>query len=217
MTKRIMKQPSIARRLAAAVRFRDSPTYWEDRYAAGGTSGPGSYGHQARYKADFINDFVRENAITSVVEFGCGDGNQLALAEYPRYLGIDVAPSAVERCIKSFRQDVSKSFMAYDARVFADRARFLRAELALSLDVLFHLVEDAVFDAYMRALFNAADRFVIIYARDQEVRDPGRHVRWRRFRPWIDTNAEGWELLRLEPAPLAEYQDFHVFARMTLE
>jgi hypothetical protein len=212
-----MKQGNIARRLAAAIRFRGSQSYWEDRYAAGGTSGAGSYGQQARYKADFINNFVRENAVSSVVEFGCGDGNQLALAEYPRYLGIDVASSAVERCIRSFRQDGTKSFMAYDARVFADRARFVRAELALSLDVLFHLVEDATFEAYLRALFNAADRFVIIYARDQEAHDPGRHVRWRRFRPWVDTNIVGWEFLRLEPAPLAEYQDFHVFARMNSE
>ncbi|HZT94452.1 MAG TPA: class I SAM-dependent methyltransferase [Gaiellaceae bacterium] len=212
-----MRQRNLRRRVAAALRFRSSHAYWEDRYAAGGTSGPGSYAAQARYKADFLNRFVRENRIASVVEFGCGDGNQLALAEYPRYLGLDVAASAVKRCIETFRHDGSKSFMACDLRFVADRARFLHAELGLSLDVVFHLVEDDVFEAYMHGLFAASDRFVVIYASDREARDLGRHVRWRTFTPWIEKSVTGWELLRLEPAPIAEYQDFHVFRRVGTE
>lgn len=202
------------KRVVAAIRFRDSRSYWEDRYGAGGTSGAGSYDAQAEYKADFLNRFVRENAIDSVIELGCGDGNQLVLAEYPRYLGLDVAPSAVRLCIDRFVNDGSKSFMSYDGRAFADDARFLHADLALSLDVVFHLVEDHVFEAYMHALFNAADRFVVVYSRDEEAPDPGRHVRWRKFTPWIEQNIAGWELAGLERAPSPEYQDFHVFARV---
>jgi hypothetical protein len=212
-----VKRTTAVGRVAAAIRFRNSESYWENRYAAGGTSGPGSYGLQARYKADFINQFVRDNAVSSVVEFGCGDGNQLGLAEYPTYLGIDVAPQAVKRCIESFRHDSSKSFVTCDVRAFADSARFLHADLALSLDVVFHLVEDEVFEPYMHALFNAADRFVIIYSNDREARDPGRHVRWREFTPWIERNVTGWERSCLEPAPLAEYQDFHVFSRVAVD
>jgi SAM-dependent methyltransferase len=212
-----MKPGATIGKLAAAVRFRNSQSYWERRYQAGGTSGPGSYALQAQYKADFLNRFVEENAVASVIELGCGDGNQLGLAAYPRYLGIDVAASAVSRCIESFGHDSSKSFVTFDLRAFADPARFLHADLALSLDVIFHLVEDEVFEAYMHALFNAADRFVIIYARDREARDPGRHVRWRKYTPWIERNIAGWKLERVEPAPLAEYQDFHVFARVGAE
>ena len=202
-------------RFAATVRFRDSKSYWNNRYVARGTSGVGSYELQARYKADYVNRFVRENAVGSVIEFGCGDGNQLALAEYPRYVGIDVAGPAIRRCIESFRDDPTKSFMAYDATAFADEARFLHADLALSLDVVFHLVEDDVYEAYMRALFNAADRFVIIYARDRD-ESPAlkRHVRWREFTPWVEQNVTGWKLGQIEPPPVAEYQDFHVFTRV---
>jgi hypothetical protein len=202
-------------RFAAALRFRNSQSYWRNRYTAGGTSGVGSYSLQARYKADFINSFVRENTLTSVIELGCGDGSQLGLAEYPLYLGLDVATPAIERCIELFRDDPSKSFMACDLRAFADHARFLHADVALSLDVVFHLVEDDVYEAYMHALFNAADRFVIIYARDRDEAPAfKRHVRWRKFTPWIEKNVSGWELSRLERAPLSEYQDFHVFARV---
>lgn len=201
-------------RFAATVRFRDSKSYWNNRYVARGTSGVGSYALQARYKADYVNRFVQENEIGSVIEFGCGDGNQLGLASYPRYIGIDVAGPAIKRCIESFGHDPTKSFMAYDASAFADRARFLHADLALSLDVVFHLVEDDVYEAYMQALFNAADRFVVIYSRDRD-ESPAlkRHVRWREFTPWIEKNVADWRLVHIEPAPVTEYQDFHVFTR----
>ena len=201
-------------RFAGAIRFRNSASYWKSRYVAGGTSGVGSYSLQARHKADFLNAFVQENAIAGVIEFGCGDGNQLGLADYPLYLGIDIAGPAIKRCIESFGHDSSKSFMTCDLGAFADRARFLHADLALSLDVVFHLVEDDVFEAYMHALFNAADRFVIIYARDRdEAPALKRHVRWRKFTPWVERNVRGWTLSRVDPAPQPEYQDFHVFAR----
>ena len=201
-------------RFAATVRFRDSKSYWNNRYVARGTSGVGSFAVQARYKADYVNRFVRENAIGSVIEFGCGDGNQLGLAEYPRYIGLDVAAPAIKRCIESFHADSTKSFMMYDGSAFADQARFLHADLALSVDVIFHLVEDDVYEAYMRAIFNAADRFVVIYARDRD-ESPAlkRHVRWREFTPWIEQNVAGWRLSQVDPGPSAEYQDFHVFTR----
>ncbi len=202
-------------RFVATIRFRDSRSYWNSRYAARGTSGVGSYALQARYKADYLNRLVEENAVTSVVEFGCGDGSQLSLANYPRYLGIDIAGQAIRRCIESFGGDKTKSFVAYDLRAFADPSRFIHADLALSLDVVFHLVEDDVYEAYMGALFNAADRFVVIYARDRD-ESPAlkRHVRWREFTPWVERNATGWRLTQVEPGPSAEYQDFHVFTRV---
>jgi hypothetical protein len=205
-------------RFAATIRFRDSRSYWKSRYAAGGTSGVGSYSLQARYKAEFLNTFVQENLVASVIEFGCGDGSQLGLADYRQYLGIDIAGQAIRHCIESFQHDETKSFMAYDARAFADPARFIHADLALSLDVVFHLVEDDVYEAYMRALFNAADRFVVIYARDRD-ESPAlkRHVRWREFTPWIEKNIAGWRLSQVEPAPSAEYQDFHVFTRVGVD
>ena len=38
-------------------------------------------------------------------------GNQLALADYPRYLGIDRSPTAVRRCIARVRGEPTKSFL----------------------------------------------------------------------------------------------------------
>lgn len=73
-----------------------SAAYWEQRYRAGGHSGAGSYGRLAAFKADFLNALIRDNAIATAtaIEFGCGDGNQLALLDIPDYVGLDIAPAA---------------------------------------------------------------------------------------------------------------------------
>ena len=57
----------------------ESPAYWENRYAIGQYSGSRSHGSFAVHKAGVIDDFIRSRSIESVIEFGCGDGNQLGL------------------------------------------------------------------------------------------------------------------------------------------
>lgn len=81
--------------LRQRVGFHGSARYWELNYARGGTSGPGSYYASAEAKATFLNEFVRARDVRSVIEFGCGDGNQLSLADYPSYIGLDVSRSAL--------------------------------------------------------------------------------------------------------------------------
>ena len=76
----------------------DSGRYWEQRYLSGDNSGSGSYNRLAQFKAEVLNDFVEKNNVSEVVEWGCGDGNQLKLAKYPRYTGFDVSQKAVDIC-----------------------------------------------------------------------------------------------------------------------
>jgi hypothetical protein len=170
--------------------FPGSRAYWERRYAAGGDSGVGSYGRFAEFKAEVINAFVTEHAVQSVIELGCGDGHQLSLANYPRYLGFDVSETALRRCRERFAGDPTRSFEPME------HYRGQRAELALSLDVLYHLVEDPVFEDYLRTLFGAAERYVIIYSSDTDERPPdgAAHVRHRRFSRWIEQHLRDWTL-----------------------
>ena len=175
--------------------FVDSSQYWNERYQQGATSGTGSYGRLAAFKAEVINSLVREYGLKTVIESGCGDGNQLELAEYPSYLGLDVSPVAVARCSERFKGDDTKAF-----KLVGDYAGET-AELALSLDVIFHLVEDDVFDGYMRALFGAATRYVVIYSSNFEAK-PGTlppHVRHRVFTEWVRQNADEWCLVKHLP------------------
>lgn len=178
--------------VARVAKLAGSQAYWQRRYEVGGDSGSGSYGENAEFKAAVLNEFVAEQRVDSVIEFGCGDGNQLALAHYPRYLGLDVSERAVALCRERFNGDSTKSFA-----LLGDYTGE-RAELSLSLDVIYHLIEDDVFDAHMDALFAAATRFVIVYATNTTKRASMQraHVRHREFTTWVTAHAPAWELVR---------------------
>jgi hypothetical protein len=164
------------------------------RCATGKMDGPGSYGRLAEFKAEVLNATVEELGIESAIEFGCGDGNQLQLLQVTDYLGFDVSPLAIERCRAGFRDGPGRRFATLEA--YAGE----QADCALSLDVIYHLVEDAVYEDYMRRLFGAARRCVVIYSSDIDKLDGGApHVRHRRFSDWIARHAGEWALLRHLP------------------
>lgn len=162
----------------------EAASYWEGRYATGGTSGDGSYGRLAEFKAATLNAFISEHGVASAIEFGCGDGNQLSLIEYPAYIGLDVSSSAVQRCIARFGEDDTKNFFLYDPACFRDPGALFRADAAISLDVIYHITEDRKFDLYMRQLCEAARRFVIVYSTNFDAPSTG-HVRHREFGRWM--------------------------------
>ena len=71
--------------------------------------------------------------------------------------------------------------------------------------MIYHLIEDGVFTQYMETLFDAAERFVAIYASNDEKLNAllgghVKHVRHRKFTDWIVKNrAADWELLEWVP------------------
>ena len=197
-----------------SVNFSASNKYWDERYRQGGNSGAGSYGRLAHFKAKILNDFVEKNNIKSIVEFGSGDGNQLTLASYPTYLGVDVSEVAVRCCNERFSQDSTKTFLTLE-----DYAGQM-ADLALSLDVVYHLVEDEIYDAYMTMLFDAAQHYVIIYASNEDHQPTTHHVRHRRFTDWVSTKRPSASLVKhipnkfpFNPAKPNEtsFADFYIF------
>jgi SAM-dependent methyltransferase len=205
-----------------APRFKGTSTYWNERYREGGNSGAGSYGPLAQFKAEFLNRFVADNGVRSVIEFGCGDGAQLGLAAYPSYIGLDVSPVAVQTCIRKYAADGAKSFFLYDGTCFADKGGLFSADLALSLDVVYHLIEDAVFEAYMRDLFHAGRRFVIVYSSNHAEVIPNTHVRHRRFTDHVERSFPAWQFVERVPQryPLAQhgeqqgsFADFYIFRK----
>jgi SAM-dependent methyltransferase len=207
-----VRQMSILRQRMA---FSGSASYWEENYAQGLTSGNGSYGELAEGKRVFLNELVRARGVHSVIEFGCGDGHQLSLADYPRYIGLDVSRSAIAMCQRRFAGDRAKSFFLYDGACFTDNAGIFTAELALSLDVIYHLTEDAVYEAYLGHLFTAGQRLVVIYSTDSELGGTAPHVRHRHFTPWVEANCPQWRLTGVTPGPNTELarSDFFVYER----
>jgi hypothetical protein len=196
--------------------FKGSRDYWEKRYSVGGNSGRGSYGELAKYKADILNHFIQEKNISSVMEFGCGDGNQLTLASYPLYTGLDVSATAIQTCIQKFSADTTKSFYLYDSKAFQDHAQRFRSTLCLSLDVVYHLIEWEVYEAYLHDLFETAEKYVIIYAWDVEGVNKV-HVQHRKFSQWIETNKKNWTLIKVNThiPKHAEACDFFFYEKIS--
>ncbi|MDR0723653.1 MAG: class I SAM-dependent methyltransferase [Endomicrobium sp.] len=200
--------------------FRSSE-YWEKRYIDGGNSGAGSYGRVAEFKAEILNNFVNENNIQSVIEFGCGEGNQLLFLNYPKYTGYDVSKTAVALCRNKFIDDKSKQF--YLLNEYHNE----KAELTLSLDVIFHLIENNVFDNYMSLLFSSSERHVIIYSSNKVEYTPAKHVKHRKFTDWIEKNKREWQLIKKIPNRYpgndkdgngnSSFCDFYIFEKITIK
>ena len=193
----------------------DSKEYWENRYRYHGNSGAGSYGKLAEFKAEIINEFINEHNINNVIEFGCGDGNQLNLFNIKNYLGFDVSDTIIKFCQDKFFDNPSYKFKNMS------EYRGEKAELTLSLDVIYHLIEDNVFNDYMNKLFYSATKYVIIYASNKN-EEHYIHVKHRKFTDWIENNKKEWKLIKHIPNKYpydinkigeSSFADFYIFAK----
>lgn len=175
------------------VEFQNSYQYWVDRYETNGDSGSGSYGRLAHFKAKILNDIVKNYNITTIVELGCGDGNQLTLAKYPNYTGYDISPKAIEICKAKFKKDKTKNFHLLTTPLLENEIEV--AQLTISLDVIFHLIEERVFSDYLLSLFKSSKEYVVIYS-SNENKLIASHVESRKFTDWIDKNIDHkWVLI----------------------
>lgn len=193
--------------------------YWEQRYRLGRSSGAGSEGAEGRYKADYLSQFCAEHDITSVIDWGCGDGQVLELARFPegiKYVGVDVSPTIVQRMTEKFTSPYSfftaaeylESIGQLDKRMQADTPHKinrhpLQFTLALSMDVLFHLPSDEDYHEYLSCLFGSASQFVVIYSTNYAGGRTDRHVYRRGFTPDIADRFPEWKLTTVE-SPLRE-------------
>lgn len=202
----------------------DSAKYWEERYKKGGNSGAGSYGRLALFKAKIVNNFISKNNIKLVLELGCGDGNQLSLLKIPRYIGLDVSRNCINSCQKIFAKDKRKSFILYQPNQPIDGLVNLKADLTLSLDVIYHLVEDRIYHQYMNNLFSTSRKYTIIYSSNTDSQNliQPQHIKHRNFTHWVDQNTTGWQLVKIinNNFPLLKNEDeesvsdFYIFQKV---
>jgi len=204
------------KRLLKRITFRNSKKYWINRYNAGGHSGSGSYGHLAEFKGTIINDFLKANKIENVIEFGCGDGNQLRYLRISNYLGFDISEKAIRICRDIFREDKSKKFK------LIDEYQNEQAELVISLDVIFHLIEDEIFEEYMNRLFSSSLKYVIIYSSNTDLNPiiHAPHFKHRHFSLWVEQKFSQYKLLAKIPNKFpfdgtenTSVSDFYIYKR----
>ena len=136
----------------------DAVNYWNERYQRGETSGKGSEGFNYEYKRDYINRVIEMYQFERIVDFGCGDGNQIHELNIQQYHGVDIAESSIQRCRDRYAGDPRYRFDILDRNV-----RFTHYDLALSLDVLYHIVHQVDYESYLRLLFGYS-KYTLIYA-----------------------------------------------------
>lgn len=192
-----------------------SQKYWEERYQNNGNSGKGSYDQLAVFKAEVINNFIKEKNIKDVIEFGSGDGNQLALFEIENYLGLDVSEKSIEICEELYKEDENKKFQLYKGS--SNNKDFKNATLTMSLDVIYHLVEDEVYESYLNDLFNNSKNYVIIYASNtnKQKQFQAQHVKHRKFTDYVEKNFSNWKLIKhiKNKYPKLSFADFYIFEK----
>lgn len=205
--------------------FPGTINYWEKRYSSGGTSGGCSVGNIAKFKSDFLNNFVIANKIDSVIEFGCGDGRQLELMNYPKYLGIDICKSSIDICMSKFNTDTSKSFILYNPDFWFNND-FIKADLSLSLDVIYCLIEIELFQKHILDLFASANKFVVIFSSNSSNEIKGSQVKHRNFTNFIQQNIKDFEFVGKVDNPYTfdpsrpndtSYSDFYVYKKIIYE
>ena len=204
------------RKILSILKYKLSPfkseLYWDKRYSQNKTSGSGSYGKLAKYKAKIINEFILENNIDNVIEWGCGDGNQLKYMHYNNYIGYDISPAIISKCKKLFKNDRTRKFE------LNNNYKNETADLSLSLDVIFHLIEDDIFDDYMNRLFNSSRKYVIIYSSNTNKQPDKKvvHFKNRKFTDWIDLYKNNFKLIKFikNEYPVAlSVSDFYIYKK----
>lgn len=198
----------------------NSSDYWENRYKTGGNSGSGSYNHLAKFKSEIINEFIETNKIYSLVDYGVGDGNQCSLINTQNldYYGIDVSDTAISICQK--KKLSNKTFMTVDDFV----GKKIKCQVSMSCDVIYHLIEDSVYENYMQNLCNFSNKYIIIYAKNDNI-DHTQHVKFRRFSDYL--NETDFKLLQHIPNPYPQTvigrnnsktspSDFYIYRKLSV-
>lgn len=113
--------------------------YTQNKWLFG--SGEGSLPAVVKPYQEFLQKFLREKSIQSVVDVGCGDWQFSRLIEWGniQYLGLDVVPEVIRQNQRQFATE-NISFAALDAT----RESLPPADLLLVKDVLQHWPNETI-------------------------------------------------------------------------
>jgi SAM-dependent methyltransferase len=108
----------------------------------GFSSGHGSLPSVTKGYRKFVENFIRNNSVKSVLDFGCGDWQFSRFIDFSNvdYVGVDVVPSLI--------QENSRKFSKENIKFFLSPVRFselLTTDLLIVKDVLQHFSNNEVF------------------------------------------------------------------------
>jgi SAM-dependent methyltransferase len=169
--------------------------YWENRYRNGGDSGHGSQGNLAGFKTEVINNIIEKFQIKRVVEWGCGDGRLCGTYKAEEYFGLDVSDYVIEKNKEKYADRIPQKmrFMTYDG----SKIEVGKYDLSLSLDVIYHLIDEGMFEDYMYNLFNSSSNIVVIYSIDNDNLLGAAHIKYRKHTGFIEREFKEFDLIKV--------------------
>lgn len=130
--------------------------YWEERYKGGGTSGKGSVGAEKEWKWSVIDRYGAR--LDDVIDVGCGDLSFWDARPLPeRYIGIDISPTVIER---NKTKLPNLKFICSSADRLLDIGR---SRTVLCLDVLFHIMDDDVYEKILENLAAYSSGLIFVH------------------------------------------------------
>jgi cyclopropane fatty-acyl-phospholipid synthase-like methyltransferase len=183
---------------------------WESRYNNGGNSGNGTYNELYIFKRDIINDIINKYNIKNIIDFGCGDGNQIKEFNIDKYVGIDIALSAINICKMKYKDDNTKSFFTYN-EINNIKSQY---DLSISLDVLYHILEEDLFIDYLKKIFNFSSKYILIYSSNYDGHTEG-HMHTRKFTNYVEKLFPNWVLnIKIKQIyPKKSSADFYLYEK----
>ena len=131
---------------------------WGRDVAGKGTSGTGSTLEITREYRAYVEDFMKQHRITSVVDAGCGDWSFSSAIDWGNasYLGVDIASDV----IATVRRKHEKGKITFQVGDITEELP--AAELLISKDVLQHLSNSLVHKFISNNLRNGKYKWVIL-------------------------------------------------------
>ena len=138
---------------------------------------------------------------------------------YKKYLGLDIADSAIEKCKSVFSGDGSKSFILYRPAAFVNKG-FICSDLVICLDVLYHIVPEEDYVKTLDDIFSCSDKYVILYTDTKlfegKKYSKGSHVCHRNTLLYLKKYSE-FEVIEIIPNKFPEqsWADFIILRRVS--
>ena len=151
-----------------------------------------------------------EHEIKSIIDFGFGDGNQIKDIKIDSYIGFDISKTIVEKCRNKYKED-KKQFYLYEGELLSDE---YKRELGLSLDVLYHVLEEDMYERYLKNLFNLSEKYVIIYSQNKNHNEGG-HIKGREFTSYVLEKYPEWKFIKKidQKYPKKSSADFYLYEK----
>ena len=195
----------------------NSSEYWESRYIQGGDSGLGSFGLLAVNKSKFMMEIVTSHEIKSVIDLGCGDGNQLEHFDFCNvdYFGYDVSQFIIDKVREKYHESYNYKFSSDFSEIVEFNSRMSTPSMVISFDVLYHLVQDATYYDYLRKIEILNPDFILIYSTNFDQGSDKYHVRHRKFTRDFSSCFPEYSLLSLIHSPVHPdtSADFYLFGK----